>query len=154
MLLAVSANGLAAVDWNMSLEAFAARLGRRLGNVEIVADAGRCADAERQIREYLAGARRTFELPLDWSGMGDFQRQALQAVYAIPCGQTSTYREIARQIGRPQAVRAVGRANATNPIPLVIPCHRVIGADGSLRGYGGPGGVSLKRWLLDLEKAP
>ena len=90
---------------------------------------------------------------MDWSALGsDFQRSALRAVAAIPYGETRTYGEIAAQIGRPQAPRAVGRANATNPMPLVIPCHRVIGTDGKLHGYGGRGGLKTKQWLLDLEK--
>jgi O-6-methylguanine DNA methyltransferase len=70
----------------------------------------------------------------------------------IPYGQTSTYKKIAFQLKRPNASRAVGRVEATNPIPLVIPCHRVLGSDGSLHGYGGPGGIKLKAWLLELEK--
>jgi len=74
-------------------------------------------------------------------------------VCAIPYGQTASYTEIARRIGRPQATRAVGRANATNPLPIIIPCHRIIAADGSLGGYSAPGGVALKTRLLQWEKA-
>ncbi len=77
----------------------------------------------------------------------------MQAVYAIPYGETRTYAEIAAQIGRPKAYRAVGRANATNPMPLVIPCHRVIGTDGKLHGYGGGNGLPTKEWLLKMEGA-
>jgi methylated-DNA-[protein]-cysteine S-methyltransferase len=105
-----------------------------------------------QILEYLEGVRREFDLSIDWSGVSDFQRNVLSAVYAIPYGETRSYGQIASQIGRPNASRAVGRANATNPIPLVIPCHRVIGADGSLRGYGAGEGIKTKAWLLALEK--
>jgi methylated-DNA-[protein]-cysteine S-methyltransferase len=75
----------------------------------------------------------------------------LRAVHAIPYGRLSTYGEIAAQIGNPKSVRAVGRANATNPIPIVIPCHRVIGSDGKLHGYGAPGGLETKAWLLRME---
>ena len=108
--------------------------------------------AAAQILEYLDGTRREFELTIDWTGVSNFQRKALTAVYDIPYGETRSYGQIAAQIGKPQAPRAVGRANATNPIPLVIPCHRVIGADGNLRGYGAGDGIKTKAWLLDLEK--
>jgi len=80
-----------------------------------------------------------------------FQLAALKATQSIPYGQTKTYAEIACEIGKPQAARAVGRAEATNPIPLVIPCHRVIGTDGKLHGYGGGKGIETKAWLLALE---
>jgi O-6-methylguanine DNA methyltransferase len=106
-----------------------------------------------QIKSYLRAERTRFELVLDWSGMSEFQRKTLKAVYEIPYGQTRTYGQIAAQIGVPQAPRAVGRANATNPIPLVIPCHRVIGADGRLRGYGSGEGLKTKAWLLALENS-
>ena len=112
------------------------------------------ASATRQIKEYLAGHRRTFDLKIDWSALGsDFQRVALRAVFAIPYGKTRTYAEVAAKIGHTGAFRAVGRANATNPMPLVIPCHRVIGTDGKLHGYGGKGGLKTKKWLLKLEGA-
>ncbi|MGE5248996.1 MAG: methylated-DNA--[protein]-cysteine S-methyltransferase, partial [Bacteroidota bacterium] len=78
---------------------------------------------------------------------------ALQLVFAIPYGKTSTYQHIAAELGRPHASRAVGRANATNPMPLVIPCHRVIGTDGKLHGYGGGNGLTTKAWLLQMEGA-
>ncbi|MBT7781327.1 MAG: methylated-DNA--[protein]-cysteine S-methyltransferase [Anaerolineae bacterium] len=104
-----------------------------------------------QLHEYLAGKRHSFTIAIDWSMMRPFQREALLATFAIPYGHTSTYGEIAAQIGHPSAARAVGRAEATNPMPLVIPCHRVLGADGKLRGYGG--GLEIKKWLLKLEGA-
>jgi methylated-DNA-[protein]-cysteine S-methyltransferase len=113
---------------------------------------GRADGAVRQVGEYLAGERRAFDLAIDWSGMGAFQRAALEQVIAVPYGQTATYGEIARRIGKPGAGRAVGRANATNPVPLVIPCHRLVGTDGKLHGYGAPGGIETKRWLLELER--
>lgn len=109
------------------------------------------AEAERQLRGYLAGELESFDVPIDWSVMSPFQEQALRATHAIPYGETRSYGEIAAIIGKPGAARAVGRAQATNPIPLVIPCHRVIGADGSLHGYGG--GLDRKAWLLTLERA-
>jgi O-6-methylguanine DNA methyltransferase len=105
-----------------------------------------------QIEAYLHGERKTFEVQIDWAVMSAFQNKVLQAVYAIPYGETRSYAQIANQVGKPKAARAVGRANATNPIPLVIPCHRVIGANGSLRGYGSGEGIQTKAWLLQLEK--
>jgi methylated-DNA-[protein]-cysteine S-methyltransferase len=108
----------------------------------------------QQIKEYVEGRRRVFDLRIDWSFVpSEFQRKALQAVLAIPYGQTRTYGQIAAQIGYPLASRAVGRANATNPMPLVIPCHRVTGSDGRLHGYGGVGGLRTKAWLLKMEGA-
>jgi methylated-DNA-[protein]-cysteine S-methyltransferase len=105
---------------------------------------------ERQLIEYLEGKRWLFDLPLRLEGT-DFQKEVWEAVSRIPYGRTATYGEIAHVIGRPKASRAVGAANGANPIPIVIPCHRVIGADGSLTGYGG--GLPLKRRLLALEGA-
>ena len=108
-------------------------------------------EVERQLKAYLAGESKAFDLPIDWSVMTPFQEQVLRATYTIPYGETRSYGEIAAVIGKPGAARAVGRAQATNPIPIIIPCHRVIGADGSLHGYGG--GLDRKAWLLSLERA-
>jgi methylated-DNA-[protein]-cysteine S-methyltransferase len=105
---------------------------------------------KRQLDEYFAGKRRRFELALAPEGT-DFQRSVWFALAAIPYGETCTYRAIAERIGQPRAVRAVGAANGANPIPIVIPCHRVIGSDGSLTGFGG--GLDAKRYLLDLERS-
>ena len=105
-------------------------------------------EARRQLDEYLAGQRRSFDLPLEVSGT-EFQRLCWQALQEIPFGETRTYGEMARSIGHPAAVRAVGRANHDNPIGVIIPCHRVIGANGSLTGYAG--GLDMKRTLLELE---
>jgi methylated-DNA-[protein]-cysteine S-methyltransferase len=109
-------------------------------------------DYLHQIEKYLHGKRQTFTLPIHWESMSAFQQKSLRAVAAVPYGETRTYGQIAAEIGVPRAPRAVGRANATNPMPLVLPCHRLIGADGSLRGYGGGEGLKTKRWLLDMEK--
>jgi methylated-DNA-[protein]-cysteine S-methyltransferase len=103
----------------------------------------------RQLREYFAGERKLFDLPLAPSGT-PFQLQVWKALQSIPYGQTRSYGQIAQMIGRGKASRAVGRANSKNPISLVIPCHRVIGADGKLVGYGG--GLDKKAYLLELEK--
>jgi methylated-DNA-[protein]-cysteine S-methyltransferase len=106
--------------------------------------------ARRQLDEYFAGARRTFDLPLAPEGT-DFQRTVWLALAEIPYGQTTSYSELAARLDRPRAVRAVGAANGRNPLPIVLPCHRVIGADGSLTGFGG--GLPMKRFLLELEGA-
>lgn len=106
------------------------------------------ADVERQLGEYFAGRRRSFDLVLCPCGT-DFQLSVLDALLDIPCGETRSYGDIARGIGKPRAVRAVGAANGRNPLPIVIPCHRVIGADGSLTGFGG--GLAAKTFLLELE---
>lgn len=113
-----------------------------------VEDAEPFADAIRQLGEYFAGERREFDLELDPRG-SDFDRTVWAQLVEIPYGETTSYGEIARAIGRPDRARAVGAANGRNPLPIVIPCHRVIGADGSLVGYGG--GLELKRRLLELE---
>jgi O-6-methylguanine DNA methyltransferase len=118
-----------------------------------VYDKARTEEPLLQLSEYLAGIRRQFNLSLDITRMSPFQSRVLQLTLDIPYGKTSTYKEIAGRIGNPHAARAVGRVEATNPIPIIIPCHRVIGSDGSLHGYGGPGGINLKSWLLKLEQS-
>jgi methylated-DNA-[protein]-cysteine S-methyltransferase len=102
-----------------------------------------------QLEEYLRGERRDFNLPFDLRGT-DFQLQVWEALSRIPYGETCSYKDLAGQIRRPKAVRAVGQANHGNPVPVVIPCHRVIGSDGDPTGYGG--GIPLKKQLLALEK--
>jgi len=104
--------------------------------------------AAEQLRQYLAGQRQNFSLPLAPRGT-EFQMQVWQALQSIPYGQTRSYKQIAGQIGRPAACRAVGMANNRNPIIIIIPCHRVIGANGHLTGYGG--GLEVKQHLLGLE---
>jgi methylated-DNA-[protein]-cysteine S-methyltransferase len=106
--------------------------------------------AQRQLEEYFSGKRTQFDLPLAPSGTA-FQQQVWRALLEIPYGKTWSYQRLARAIGRPTAMRAVGACNGRNPIAIIIPCHRVIGADGSLTGYGG--GLPMKRWLLAHEAA-
>ena len=106
--------------------------------------------AAEQLRAFFAGDLREFDLALAYTGT-DFQRRVWTALRAIPYGETISYGEQARRIGRPTAPRAVGAANGCNPIAIIIPCHRVIGADGSLTGFGG--GLDRKRWLLSHEAA-
>ncbi len=109
--------------------------------------------ALRQIQVYLDGQRTNFDLSTDISILTEFQQQVLQATQQIPRGRIATYLDIARKIGKPKAVRAVGQALGRNPIPIVIPCHRVIASDGSLGGYSGGGGLETKAMLLKLEGA-
>ena len=104
-----------------------------------------------QLEEYFAGRRTRFDLPLDLQGT-PFQRRVWSALLAIPYGETLTYGELARRIGRPAAARAVGHANGSNPISVIVPCHRLIGANGTLVDYGG--GIERKRFLLSLESDP
>lgn len=106
--------------------------------------------AREQLREYFTGARRDFDLPLRPQGTA-FQMEVWRTLATIPWGATWSYRDLARAIGKPDALRAVGAANGRNPLPIVLPCHRVIGADGSLTGFGG--GLPIKEALLRLEGA-
>jgi methylated-DNA-[protein]-cysteine S-methyltransferase len=131
---------------------FRAYLQRRFKRA-IEEDPGRVREAARQLQDYLAGKRVEFELSIDWSVLTPFQQKALRATCAIPAGETRTYNQIAGQIGHPRAARAVGRAEATNPLPLVIPCHRVVGTDGKLHGYGFGHGLETKTWLQKMERA-
>jgi len=105
-------------------------------------------DIRTQLAEYFAGDRQDFDLPLN-AGGSRFQSLVWQALVEIPYGETTSYGKVAVSIGHPDGPRAVGLANGQNPIPIIVPCHRVIGADGSLTGYGG--GLDAKRWLLDHE---
>jgi len=106
------------------------------------------AVARQQLTEYFAGERREFDLPLKLNGT-EFQMSVLRALQQIPYGETTSYADIAERIGRPKAVRAVGAANGRNPIPIIVPCHRVIGSHGDLTGFGG--GLDTKEALLRLE---
>ena len=107
-------------------------------------------ETERQLGDYFAGTRTAFDLPLDFKGT-EFQKDVWAALLTIPFGQTRSYAEIARQLGRPTAFRAVGAANGKNPISIITPCHRVIGSSGALTGFAG--GLEVKARLLGLEKA-
>lgn len=149
--LVVSDFGLVAVEWADSqpaLDAYLASLKR-----PVQPDARKVKPYAKELAEYLNRRRTAFTIPVDWTFFTPFQREALQAVYRIPYGETRTYIDIAREINRPLAYRAVGAANAMNPMPLVIPCHRVIGMDGKLHGYGGGQGLPTKEWLLKMEGA-
>ena len=108
-------------------------------------------DFQKELQNYFAGNRVRFRVKIDLSRLTDFQRKVLDACRRIGYGQTTTYGELARQIGRPHAGRAVGQALGRNPVPLVIPCHRVLAGNGSLGGFSAEQGVKLKQWLLNLE---
>jgi len=150
MWVAVSERGVGMVEWEMPQADFMQRVEGRFDAAAIF-DEARTREAVQQLSAYLAGKLREFSLPVDFSRMTPFQQQVLRLTVQIPYGKTSTYKRLASQSGHPNAARAVGRVEATNPIPIVIPCHRVLGTDGALHGYGGPGGVKLKSWLLELE---
>jgi methylated-DNA-[protein]-cysteine S-methyltransferase len=110
--------------------------------------AGDCSGVYAQLLEYFAGKRQIFDIPLALRGT-EFQLAVWNELLRIPYGDTITYAELAQRIGRPSAIRAVGAANGANPIPVIVPCHRVIGSNGTLTGYGG--GIQRKQWLLAHE---
>ena len=150
--LALSDLGLVAVECGLTQPEFEAYLVKRFKR-PVQLDPPRVREAAGQIDKYLSGLQHAFTLGIDWTVLRPFQLAVLQATCAIPYGETRTYKEIAERIGRPHAARAVGRAEATNPMPLVLPCHRVIGVDGKLHGYGLAEGVKTKEWLLKMEGA-
>ena len=110
--------------------------------------------AAAQLQIYFSGARTIFDLPLDLTRVSEFTRETLKLTFAIPWGAVISYGELARRLGKPGAARAVGGALARNPIPIIIPCHRVVAGDGSLHGYSAPGGIAVKERLLRLEGMP
>ncbi len=148
--VAITSTGLLALELTAHPAEFQARCAERLGSG---ADPNhpQVAAYLKQVQEYLEGQRRRFELSIDWSEMTPFQLKTLRETYTIPYGQVCTYQGLAGRLGNPKAARAVGSALAANPIAIVIPCHRVIGADRSLHGYAAPGGLDAKAWLLELE---
>ena len=151
--IAVTSGGLLALQFTSDPAGFYARFASRLGPE---ADSARrlvpvCLG---QIQQYLDGKRRQFDLPIDWSAMPPFQLRTLRETWTIPYGQLRTYHGLAGRLGQPTAARAVGGALAANPMALVIPCHRVIGADRLLHGFAAPGGLDTKAWLLQLEGIP
>lgn len=144
LTLVASDAGLAAILWEDD------RPGRvKLGDLEEAPEHPVLAEAERQLQGYFAGERKRFDVPLDFHGT-DFQKRVWAALLTIPFGETRSYGEIARQIGRPGASRAVGAANGRNPISIIAPCHRVIGSNGSLTGFAG--GLAAKELLLGMER--
>lgn len=152
LLLAATARGLVRVAYESEgLDAVLQTLSDRLSPRVLEAPA-RLGSAAREIEEYFEGSRTRFDLPLDLSLSAGFRRTVLAHLGDIPFGTTESYTDVARAVGNPKAVRAVGTACATNPLPVVVPCHRVLRSDGSLGGY--IGGLEAKTALLALEAAP
>ncbi len=148
LLVAATDRGLCQIsfDPDRGLDELSEAAGRRVLRVPRRIDAAR-----RELDEYFEGRRTEFDLPLDVSRVPEFQRVVLEELVLVPYGQVTTYGALAARVGKPRAARAVGGAMHNNPIPIVLPCHRVIGASGSLTGYGG--GLDRKRALLELEGA-
>lgn len=150
--VAVTEVGLFALEFDKPENDFLQILKRRHPDALFQRDEIHTRSVCHQIDEYFQGRRAAFDLEIDLRGIPAFHQEALKATLSIPYGQTATYAELADAIGHPGAARAVGRAEATNPIPIIIPCHRVVGSDGKLHGYGGPGGISLKAKLIKMEQ--
>jgi O-6-methylguanine DNA methyltransferase len=156
LFLAASPRGLVALEFDarlpgqQTLRSNPRDLRGESNKVQFEESADALRDYVRELDEYFSGNRREFTFALDLRGT-DFQRACWNALTRIPYGETRTYADIARAVGKPQAFRAVGMANNRNPIAIVVPCHRVIASDGKLCGYGG--GLDIKRKLLELEGA-
>jgi methylated-DNA-[protein]-cysteine S-methyltransferase len=150
LFVGVSRQGLCAVDFGRSEAEFLKRFDRR---ARLEKNPKAVAQAMAELREYFSGARTRFNLPVDLSALTTFQRNVLETACRIPSGQVWTYQRVAQEMTRPKSSRPVGQALGRNPIPIVIPCHRVIASDGSLGGYSGGSGLTAKRWLLQHEGA-
>jgi methylated-DNA-[protein]-cysteine S-methyltransferase len=150
--IAMSDKGVAALGFDDSEQDFLTRMGRRY-RTPVERSRTHVAQVTEQLKDYFAGKRDSFDVPLDLRSITPFQRVVLDAIQQIPSGETISYGGLARRIGKPGAARAVGRALGSNPIPIIIPCHRALAADGSLGGYSGRGGVRTKQALLSLEGA-
>lgn len=148
--LVLSARGLKATTLPRPSRDEALRDVAELGAVE-PAPESEAGDLPRRLRAFADGGRVDLTLDIDWGGISPFRRVLLEETMRVPAGETRSYGWLARRVGRPRAARAVGRVMATNPFPIVVPCHRVVASDGSLRGYGG--GLDLKAALLRLEGA-
>jgi AraC family transcriptional regulator of adaptative response/methylated-DNA-[protein]-cysteine methyltransferase len=151
MQAAATVDGLCLVEFadTQRAEDQLRRVASRLNSLPAAGASPFFDDLQSQLDEYFAGRRRQFELPLVLGGT-PFQILAWAALQTIPYGQTRSYRAQAELLGRPAALRALGKANGDNPIAIIVPCHRMVGSDGSLTGYGG--GLWRKEWLLELEK--
>jgi|KBSSwiStaDraftv2_1062776.scaffolds.fasta_scaffold499255_2 methylated-DNA-[protein]-cysteine S-methyltransferase len=148
VLVAVGDAGLVRVSFRQSEATFVAELERQLG-MRAVRSPSETAEVVEQLRAYFAGRRRRFDVPVDLRHVTPFVRRVLTATMQVPAGNLVSYGDIARRIGQPKGSRAVGQALGRNPIPIVIPCHRVIAAGGRIGGY--TGGLAIKRRLLRLE---
>lgn len=152
LLLAATGKGLVRVAFAVQDHAAVLRQLADTISPRVLRAPARLDEVSRQLDAYFAGKRRTFAVPLDWSLSKGFRREVLQHLPDIGYGRTASYAELAAASGSPRAVRAVGTACATNPLPLVVPCHRVVRSDGTPGQYAG--GAPAKRLLLDLETAP
>lgn len=150
--IAVSSGGLLRVRMFVEAEDDFFRLNQAIQEGDYLFDSNQTGPFRAQINEYLHRKRRSFTFPIDWGSYTPFQKAVLQETLAIPYGETRSYGQVAAAVGNPKAFRAVGQAEKRNQAPLVIPCHRVIGSDGSLTGYGGPDNVDLKDRLLIFER--
>lgn len=149
LLVAITDKGLVRLGFHAEAEDLVLEELARRVSPRIVREPSKVAPVARELDEYFEGRRTAFETPVDWSLVGPYARRVLRATAAIPFGQVSTYREVARKAGNPAASRAAGNALGSNPIPVVVPCHRVLRTNGSLGGYGG--GLDKKELLLRLE---
>jgi methylated-DNA-[protein]-cysteine S-methyltransferase len=151
LYVAVSDRGLCRISYDPEPERQTEQLARIFG-LRVLRTARPIDPVRRELDEYFEGRRREFGLPVDLRGRSDFTRVVLEQLARVPYGEVTTYGSLAARSGRPRAARAVGTIMNRNPIPIVLPCHRVVGSTGSLVGYGG--GLERKRQLLDLEDAP
>jgi methylated-DNA-[protein]-cysteine S-methyltransferase len=150
LLVAVTDRGLCEISYDPEPEREAEALARTFGT-RVLRSPGPTDEARRQLDEYFAGERRRFDLPIDLRLAREFGRAVLRELARVPYGQLTTYGALATKAGRPRAARAVGTVMNRNPVPIVLPCHRVVGSTGALVGYGG--GLERKRALLELEGA-
>lgn len=150
LLVGVSARGLCRVHFDPDPEAELEQLARRFGP-RVLRSPKAVDRVRRELDEYFSGSRHAFDLELDLRAAPEFHRRVLAELARVEYGHTTTYGALAAQVGAPQAARAVGTVMNRNPVPIVLPCHRVVGASGSLTGYGG--GLERKEWLLRLEGA-
>jgi methylated-DNA-[protein]-cysteine S-methyltransferase len=150
LFVAATPQGVVALSWDrdLLLEQLAAKVSPR-----VLEHPKRLDAARRQLDDYFAHKRTAFDLPIDWALTSGFRREVLRALVQVPYGEVVSYLGLATRVGNPKASRAVGSAMATNPIPLIVPCHRVLQTGGGLGGYSGRNGLVTKRFLLDLEGA-
>jgi methylated-DNA-[protein]-cysteine S-methyltransferase len=150
LLIAVTDHGVCEISFNTDADAEAERLARLFGS-RVLRSPKPTDETRRQLDEYFAGTRRDFELEVDLRPAREFGRAVLDQLALVPYGEVTTYGTLAGRVGRPRAARAVGTVMNRNPVPIVLPCHRVVGSTGSLVGYAG--GLDRKRLLLELEGA-
>jgi methylated-DNA-[protein]-cysteine S-methyltransferase len=150
LLVAVTDHGLCEISYDADVDAEAERLAGAFGS-RVLRSPQPTDEVRRQLDEYFAGTRREFDLAIDLRPAREFGRTVLEQLARVPYGEVTTYGTLAARAGRPRAARAVGTVMNRNPVPIVLPCHRVVGSSGSLVGYGG--GLDRKRMLLELEGA-